>query len=191
MRDVPLLRAVTPWEAGNSIQQYAQQHGFSIVKTYVDAGRSGVTLKRRGALTALLADVLRRRACYRAILVYDVSRWGRFQDADESAHYEFLCKKAGIPVHYCAELFPNDGTLTSSIFKALKRTMAAEYSRELGVKPESPFWFKNGTDNTPIPLFADSVKQFSYGPPPNAPRSEPAPPKLPDIPPLLQHLSLL
>jgi len=33
-------------------------------------------------------------------------------------------------------------------------------------KPESPFWFKNGTDHTPIPLFADSVKQFSYGPPP-------------------------
>ena len=117
-----------------AIQQYAQQHGFSIVKTYADAGRSGITLKRRGALTALLTDVLKRRACYRAILVYDVSRWGRFQDADEAAHYEFLCKKAGIPVHYCAELFPNDGTLASSIFKALKRTMAAEYSRELGVK---------------------------------------------------------
>jgi hypothetical protein len=24
--------------------------------------------------------------------VYDVSRWGRFQDPDEAAHYEFLCK---------------------------------------------------------------------------------------------------
>jgi hypothetical protein len=33
-------------------------------------------------------------------------------------------------------------------------------------QPESPFWFKNGTDHTPIPLFADNVKQFSYGPPP-------------------------
>src|SRR3989442_12961149 len=37
-------------------------------------------------------------------------------------------------VHYCAETFPNDGTLLSSLSKALKRTMAAEYSRELGVK---------------------------------------------------------
>jgi DNA invertase Pin-like site-specific DNA recombinase len=67
-------------------------------------------------------------------LVYDISRWGRFQDTDEAAHYEFLCKKAGIPVHYCAEPFANDGTLVSSILKALKRTMAAEFSRELGVK---------------------------------------------------------
>ena len=68
------------------------------------------------------------------ILVYDVSRWGRFQDSDEAAAYEFLCKNAGIPVHYCAEQFSNDGTQPSSIMKALKRTMAAEFSRELSVK---------------------------------------------------------
>ena len=73
-------------------------------------------------------------AIFKAILVYDVSRWGRFQDSDEAAHYEFICKNAGIPVHYCAELFQNDGTLPNSIFKSLKRMMAAEYSRELGVK---------------------------------------------------------
>ena len=73
-------------------------------------------------------------ASYKAILVYDVSRWGRFQDTDESAHYEFLCKSAGVPVHYCAETFANDGSLPSLIMKALKRTMAGEYSRELGVK---------------------------------------------------------
>jgi len=37
-------------------------------------------------------------------------------------------------VHYCAESFVNDGTLPSLIMKTLKRTMAAEYSRELSVK---------------------------------------------------------
>src|ERR1700722_20334142 len=75
------------------------------------------------------------------------------------------------------------------------KRLAAKYRKVFIVaellKPESPFWFKNDTKPTPIPLFADSVKQFSNGPPPNAPRSEPAPPKLPDIPPLLQNLSLL
>src|ERR1700722_11668175 len=62
------------------------------------------------------------------------SRRPRFQDTDESAHYEFLCKSAGVPVHYCAETFANDGTLPSLIMKALKRAMAGEYSRELGEK---------------------------------------------------------
>ena len=71
---------------------------------------------------------------YKAILVYDVSRWGRFQDADEAAHYEFLCKAAGIKVHYCAEQFANDNSVSSSILKALKRVMAGEFSRELSAK---------------------------------------------------------
>jgi recombinase len=63
-----------------------------------------------------------------------VSRWGRFQDADESAYYEYLCKRAGISVRYCAEQFENDGSPVSTIVKGVKRAMAGEYSRELSVK---------------------------------------------------------
>jgi DNA invertase Pin-like site-specific DNA recombinase len=117
-----------------AIQRHAESHGFNIVCTYSDSARSGVVLKRRRGLQQLLQDVICRRATYRAILVYDVSRWGRFQDSDEAAHYEFLCKSARVPVHYCAETFANDDTMASRLMKALKRTMAGEYSRELGVK---------------------------------------------------------
>jgi DNA invertase Pin-like site-specific DNA recombinase len=74
------------------------------------------------------------QAGFECILVYDVSRWGRFQDADESAYYEFICKQAGIQVLYCAELFENDGSLASTILKNIKRAMAGEYSRELSAK---------------------------------------------------------
>jgi DNA invertase Pin-like site-specific DNA recombinase len=116
-----------------TIQKYAEAHGFEVVQTYSDAARTGVVLKRRTGLRQLLQDVVGAPA-YRAILVYDVSRWGRFQDADESAHYEFLCKHAGVPVHYCAETFANDGSMPSLMMKALKRTKAGEYSREQGVK---------------------------------------------------------
>ncbi|HWO32785.1 MAG TPA: recombinase family protein [Candidatus Acidoferrum sp.] len=114
--------------------QYAQSHGFTITRTYRDSAKSGLWLKGRPGLRELLRDVTDGKTDYKAILVYDVSRWGRFQDTDEAAHYEFLCKSAGIPIHYCAETFSNDGSLPSSIMKALKRVMAGEYSRELGVK---------------------------------------------------------
>src|ERR1019366_9409394 len=73
-------------------------------------------------------------ADFTAILVYDVSRWGRFQDSDESAFYEYTCKRAGITVQYCAEQFTNDGTVGSTIIKTVKRAMAGEYSRELSAK---------------------------------------------------------
>jgi DNA invertase Pin-like site-specific DNA recombinase len=69
-----------------------------------------------------------------AILVYDISRWGRFQDVDESAYYEFICKRAGVAVHYCAEEFENDGSLSSTVLKTVKRVAAADYSRQLSRK---------------------------------------------------------
>lgn len=68
------------------------------------------------------------------ILVLDVTRWGRFQDADESAYYEFICRRADFEVHYVAEQFSNDGSLQSNLMKNIKRNMAGEYSRELSVK---------------------------------------------------------
>jgi DNA invertase Pin-like site-specific DNA recombinase len=118
----------------DTIARYSAEHGFAISKSYTDAAKSGVHLRRRDGLKQLLRDVVEANRDYRAILVYDVSRWGRFQDTDEAAHYEFLCKSAGAPVHYCAETFTNDNSMPGLIMKTLKRTMAGEYSRELSTK---------------------------------------------------------
>jgi DNA invertase Pin-like site-specific DNA recombinase len=118
----------------SAIEKYARHHGFSIIQTYSDAARSGVVFRKREGLKQLIQDVVQHTASYKVILVYDVSRWGRFQDVDEAAYYEFLCKSAGVPVRYCAEQFENDGSPPNSIMKALKRVMAGEYSRELGCR---------------------------------------------------------
>ncbi|PSO19482.1 recombinase family protein [Bradyrhizobium sp. MOS003] len=114
-----------------AIAMYAAQHDLVIVRTYTDEGRSGLRIERREGLIELVRS---GRTDFDHILVYDVSRWGRFQDVDESAYYEFTCRLAGIKVCYCAEQFDNDGSVFASIVKNLKRVMAAEYSRELSVK---------------------------------------------------------
>jgi DNA invertase Pin-like site-specific DNA recombinase len=113
---------------------YAAAHEIVIVRSYVDAGKSGVYIKGRYALQELIQTVQAGKADFGCILVYDVSRWGRFQDMDEAGHYEYVCKSAGIYIHYCAEQFANDNTMVSGLVKALKRMMAGEYSRELSVK---------------------------------------------------------
>jgi DNA invertase Pin-like site-specific DNA recombinase len=118
----------------SAINRYAEKRGYRIVRTYADEGKSGLRLDGRDALKQLLRDVAVGMAEFKAILVYDVSRWGRFQDPDEAAAIELSCKKAGIAVHYCAEQFENDGSIGSSIIKTVKRAMAGEYSRELSVK---------------------------------------------------------
>jgi DNA invertase Pin-like site-specific DNA recombinase len=116
------------------IASYAQSRNLSIVRTYSDEGLSGLSIAWRDGLKALIADVEIGRADFDCVLVYDVTRWGRFQNVDESAYYEFICQRAGITVHYCADEFENDGSLTSFMIKTNKRIGAADFSRQLSKK---------------------------------------------------------
>jgi DNA invertase Pin-like site-specific DNA recombinase len=118
----------------DAIRDFAKCRGLEIVKEYSDEGKSGLNIQGRDSLAQMIQDVESGQATYSCILVYDVSRWGRFQDADESAYYEYICRRAGVAVHYCAEQFENDGSPVSTIVKGVKRAMAGEYSRELSSK---------------------------------------------------------
>ena len=118
----------------DKIREYAAHRNIDIVHTYADAGKSGLRIAGRQALQQLLKDVESGSADFSIILVYDVSRWGRFQDADESAYYEYICKRKNIQVAYVAEQFENDGSPVATIVKGVKRAMAGEYSRELSAK---------------------------------------------------------
>jgi DNA invertase Pin-like site-specific DNA recombinase len=118
----------------DAIQRFADAKGITIVRSFVDSGKSGVGIQGRDALQDLLRTVESGQADFSTILVYDVSRWGRFQEPDEGAYYEFRCIRANITVQYCAEHFPTDNAPMSAVMKSLKRAMAGEYSRELSAK---------------------------------------------------------
>lgn len=118
----------------DAIDAYAAQRGFDIVRTYADEGRSGLSVAGRDAFKMLIDDVRSGRADFTAILVYDISRWGRFQNADESGYYEFVCRAAGITLHFCAEPFDNDGSSGATIMKSVRTVMAGEFSRDLSTK---------------------------------------------------------
>jgi DNA invertase Pin-like site-specific DNA recombinase len=117
-----------------AIREYAKKHGYEIIRTYADEGKSGLNLSGRPGLQQILKDVEAGDASFAAVLVYDVSRFGRFQDADEAASYELRLRKAGIVVQYCIDQFDNDGSVQSSIIKNVKRVMAGAYSHDLSIK---------------------------------------------------------
>ena len=117
-----------------AIAAYAARRNVSIVRTYADHGRSGLRIAGRDGLQCLIRDVQVGHADFSSILVYDITRWGRFLDVDESAYYEFICRRAGINVHYCADEFENDGSLASIVLKNIKRVAAADYSKQLSKK---------------------------------------------------------
>lgn len=118
----------------DAIRRYAAERGFEIVRTYADDGKSGLNLDGREALQRLIRDVETGNTDFEHILVYDVSRWGRFQNPEQAAYLEYVCTHAGQRVHFCAEQFDNDGSLSATILKSVKTAMAREYSRELSTK---------------------------------------------------------
>ena len=118
----------------DKIAEYAKRRNIDIVRTYADEGKSGLSIGGRASLQKLISDVETGAADFSIVLVYDVSRWGRFQDADEAAFHEYVLKRKGIQVTYVAEQFENDGSPVSTIVKGVKRAMAGEYSRELSTK---------------------------------------------------------
>src|SRR5690242_8131571 len=61
------------------IREFADKRGMDLVRSYEDAGKSGLRIDGRNALKQLIQDVESGQADYNAILAYDVSRWGRFQ----------------------------------------------------------------------------------------------------------------
>jgi DNA invertase Pin-like site-specific DNA recombinase len=80
----------------DTIRRYAEQRGYTIARIFEDSGRSGLRMDGRDGLKSLMLEVQSGIADFKAILVYDVSRWGRFQDADEGAYHEHVCSRAGI-----------------------------------------------------------------------------------------------
>ncbi len=124
---------LSPLVQKEAIAAYAAARGMEIVATYEDDGRSGVHLKNRPGLMKLLHDVTEAKT-FATVLVYDVSRWGRFQDADAAAYYEYHCRLHGADVVYVAEMFGTEANPIAALLKSMKRAMAAEYSRDLARK---------------------------------------------------------
>ena len=76
------------------IGEYAKQHGFEIVRTYSDEARSGLDLAQRPGLRELLNDVIGGTHYFKAILVYDVSRWAASRTAMKARTTSFFASRA-------------------------------------------------------------------------------------------------
>ena len=118
--------------------QLAAQHGVEIIHQEADEGVSGLLgPESRPGFKRLLEDWVENPDAppFDYVFVYDQSRWGRFQNPDEAAHYEFRCTKRGKKIVYVASGWPKEGQeLMSSLDTSIKRYMAAEYSRALSDK---------------------------------------------------------
>lgn len=111
------------------------EHNVELIHWDADEGVSGLDAKRPGFERLINDYVLNPDAPkFTYVCVYDVSRWGRFQDEDEAGYWEFLCRKHGKKVIYVSHGWPQDNeesNMINGLRKSIERYAAAEYSRKL------------------------------------------------------------
>jgi len=118
------------------VERFAIENNIIIIHEEIDEGVSGLLANRPGFERLFYNWIKNVNAPhFDYILVYDVSRWGRFQDQDQAGHYVYLCKKHGKEVVYVSRGFTDvSNQLFSSLEISIQRYMAAEYSRQLSEK---------------------------------------------------------
>lgn len=109
------------------LRAFAEREGHCIVAVFADSA-SGRTAERSEFQN--LINMVSSPHAVEAVLVRDVTRWGRFENVDESAYWEFFLLTHGVRVIYVEEPFRSDSSPYASLLKVLKRVQAAEFIRE-------------------------------------------------------------
>src|SRR2546425_2192301 len=111
-----------------AIERHALDQGYAILRLYTDDSISGISTDARKAFQKLLQDAQADTCDFRAVLVYDIKRFGRV-DNDEAGHYRYLLRKNRIDVVYVSEGFQGDDT--DDLLRPVKQWQARQESRDL------------------------------------------------------------
>ncbi len=113
------------------VREFARQNGIEIIKEFVDRARS---LRHRKAFNEMFRDyVTGGKEEFRYVLVLDVDRWGRFQNADLSAYFAGLCLNNGKQVVYTSRGLPvgEPGLVCRNPFAHLRPRVDEQYGGKM------------------------------------------------------------
>lgn len=119
------------------VAKFAMENGIEIIHEIADEGKSGLTAKRPGFHKMFSHWIENPKApFFEYVLVYDPSRWGRFEDKNQAGHLEYLCKDAGKEVIYASIGFArsDDEQFGLNMRIQMERDMAFLYSKNLSNK---------------------------------------------------------
>ena len=113
-----------------AVRTWAVEHGYEIVREFADDASGLDTARRRDFLTLLQLCARPELRKASIVLCYDVSRFSRL-DPDEAAYHEYSLRRAGVQVIYTHDESANASGIAGHLVKALKRTLAHDYSQKL------------------------------------------------------------
>jgi len=111
-----------------AVRVFAAEQGYELLDWYVDDAISGASSDGRAQFLRMIQDAQRGDCPFGTVLVYDVKRFGRL-DNDETGHYRYLLKRAGVEVIYVSEGFSGDDT--DDLIRPVKQWQARQELKDL------------------------------------------------------------
>jgi DNA invertase Pin-like site-specific DNA recombinase len=112
-----------------AVQQYADEHGYQLVRWYTDDAISGDATEDRAAFQHLHEDAI-RRADFKVILCWDQDRFGRF-DSIEAGYWIHPLRKAGVRLVTVVDGPVDWDTFTGRVMNLIKQEGHHEYLQKL------------------------------------------------------------
>ena len=77
------------------VSRYAEEHGYHVIREYVDDAISGTSAEERPDFQRMIADA--QAGDFQAVIVWNSDRFSR-GDVTETEHYRYLPRQAGVSV---------------------------------------------------------------------------------------------
>jgi DNA invertase Pin-like site-specific DNA recombinase len=113
-----------------AVQQYANEHGYRLVRWYTDDAISGDDTDNRPDFKRLHADALQRGADFKTILCWDQDRFGRF-DSIEAGFWIHPLRKAGVRLVTVVDGPVDWDNFTGRVTNLIKQEGHHEYLQKL------------------------------------------------------------
>jgi len=113
------------------IGKFAVQHGFGIIHDYIEPGISGVTAQDRPQFIKMIDDLSSGRVHCKAVLIYDMSRFGRFQPPTESMYHEHKLVMMNIRLIQCTKEYREQENDADTLMRFLEARAAGQQSHDL------------------------------------------------------------
>lgn len=110
-----------------AVERWARDHGYRILRWFVDDAISGTSARGRDQFTRLIHEAENGRD-FDAVLCYDMSRFSR-GGTNETGYYLHRLRLAGVETHFTAEGIP-DGD-EGELLQGVKSWQARQYSVKL------------------------------------------------------------
>jgi len=110
------------------VETYAEQEGYSIVKSYVDEAETATTSDNRDAFLQMLSDA--KKGMFDYIIVWQFSRFAR--NKEESVIYKAMLRKIGVRVISATE--KTDDTPSGKLLEGMLEVLNQYFSDNLSVE---------------------------------------------------------